>query len=196
MRSAIWILALAAPLAAATMLATLRSTSVRGSGFRQNAPIEPDIVPPLEPSEQATRGVPPASTPAHVLSRAAPPAQPTTSPTAFSVPPADAASRPKAFADAFDHQGIDPRWARDTTVAISNGLRSMDVPGTSIRSIECRQTLCRITATFSGQIEREQFIRKAFVSGSQSGLYAVNLPFYAPGHLNGDTPSEIYLMRE
>ena len=84
------------------------------------------------------------------------------------------------LADTFQSQGTDLGWARATQGALREELATLEGANVTVESVECRETLCRVTATFASQQDRRAFVRQGFLMGSQSATYAQNMAVFSP----------------
>ena len=102
------------------------------------------------------------------------------------------------LADSFQSQGTDLRWSRETQVALRQELTTLEGANVTVENVECRETLCRVTARFASQQDRRAFVRQGFLMGSESATYAQNMAIFSPppdAIANDSFRGVVYLMR-
>jgi len=79
----------------------------------------------------------------------------------------------------FRVEPADPSWSRDTTRALQADIAHIDSRDVKITALECRATICRISAEFPDNDARLEFLKTSFMSGPKSTFADINLPMYA-----------------
>jgi hypothetical protein len=80
--------------------------------------------------------------------------------------PPSAAQMSAIFDTILDHDAPDPTWTSDAQRSAVMRLTSLLPPGSTLQSVACRTTFCRIETRHSGSVEFQRFFRSAFLDSS------------------------------
>jgi hypothetical protein len=73
---------------------------------------------------------------------------------------------PAYLASVFEKEHVDVEWARSETGRMGNAARDVLPDGSTVTSIDCRSTLCRLEARFPNVQSSELFIDRMFDTGA------------------------------
>lgn len=152
-------------------------------------PVEP--VPQAAPAAAAALGPPPSRPAAPRLSeeRAPPPTAPEREDDgAAPASAAPAAPAPAVVRDrigtSFEAERVDPMWDGIELARLEKTIPALLPPGSQIRRVECRSTMCRIESSHASLDQFGEFVQRAFGGATrvnQSGFFAGLLADPQPG---------------
>ena len=112
-------------------------------------------------------------------------------------PAAPAEKRQGRVEGTFDSEAVDPSWARTTSNALRDGLRNVNLPGLDVSSVECRRTVCKVSARYEAPNQPRALFTAACI-GPESQWAGLHMGCYlAPPKANEDGSGELalYAMR-
>jgi hypothetical protein len=132
-----------------------------------------------------SRAIATAASPIVVASGANKPAASATGSVAGSAPPAtflqvSEEQAPAAYEAKFNNDTMDAQWADRTERALRTHFHSLTLEAaTSINVVECRSTMCKVTAHFPNNAERQAFVQHAFID-PDAHFQDLHLATYSP----------------
>jgi hypothetical protein len=90
---------------------------------------------------------------------------------------------------AFTVENADASWAADARRQAETRLKAILPEGSSVRSVDCRSSMCRIETSYGDRAQLSQFMRTAF-SSPASGIW--NAPMYS--HLVSDEGGQVVVV--
>lgn len=159
--------------AASALLAGLLYLSFSARAGRTAVePLATDVTPAMSPAARAERPAEPRSQPRSapaLVDQAAPhPAEPAAEQPASDAPPpaVKAADIRNSLESVWTSQASQGAWAGDASRVAASKLRALLPDGSAARSIECRDSMCRIETEHADAARYSQFVRGAFLDGT------------------------------